>query len=226
MISIWKYFIMHKNVDNLVVIENLLKKKTNKEKIPNIIAVSKTFPVSDIIPLIKYGHIDFGENKIQEAVDKWSSIKNEFTNVNLHMIGKLQTNKVKFLLPLFDYLHSLDNLKLAKKIAEQEKKIKKKIKIFIQVNIGKEKQKNGVSLDYLEEFYSICVEDLKLNIIGLMCLPPNDENTDKYFSDLQSLNKKLGLSELSLGMSYDYLEAIKYGSTFVRIGSKIFGKRS
>ena len=217
---------MHKNVDNLVVIQNLLKKKTNKEKIPNIIAVSKTFPVSDIIPLIKYGHIDFGENKIQEAVDKWSLIKNEFTNVNLHMIGKLQSNKVKFLLPLFDYLHSLDNLKLAKKIAEQEMNTRKKLKIFIQVNIGNEKQKNGITLDYLEEFYSTCVKELKLNIIGLMCLPPNDKNTNNYFSQMQTLNKKLGLSELSLGMSNDYLDAIKYGSTFVRIGSKIFGERS
>ncbi len=217
---------MHKNVDNLVVIQNLLKKKTNKEKIPNIIAVSKTFPVSDIIPLIKYGHIDFGENKIQEAVDKWSSIKNEFTNVNLHMIGKLQSNKVKFLLPLFDYLHSLDNLKLAKKIAEQEMDTRKKLKIFIQVNIGNEKQKNGVTLDYLEEFYFTCVNDLELNIIGLMCLPPNDKNINNHFSQMQKLNQKLGLSELSLGMSNDYLNAVEYGSTFVRIGSKIFGERS
>ncbi len=217
---------MHKNVDNLVAIENLLKKKTNIEKIPKIIAVSKTFPVSDIIPLIKNGHIDFGENKIQEAVDKWSSIKNEFTDIKLHMIGKLQTNKVKFLLPLFDYLHSLDNLKLAKKVAEQEINTKKKLKIFIQVNIGNENQKNGVTPDYLEEFYSICVKDLKLNIIGLMCLPPNDKNTNNYFSQMQTLNQKLGLSELSLGMSNDYLDAVAYGSTFVRIGSKIFGKRS
>ena len=216
---------MHKNVDNLIVIENLLKKKTNRENIPNIIAISKTFPMSDIMPLIKHGHINFGENKIQEALDKWSSIKTQFTNIQLHMVGKLQTNKVKFLLPLFDYLHSLDNLKLAKKIAEQEKKNNKKIKIFIQVNIENENQKNGVSLDYLEEFYSICVKELKLNIIGLMCLPPNDQNTNNYFLKMQNLNKKLGLAELSLGMSNDYLNATQYGSTFVRIGSKIFGNR-
>ena len=216
---------MHKNLVNLIAIENLLKKKTDSNNIPKIIAVSKTFPVSDIIPLIKNGHIDFGENKIQEAVDKWSSIKNEFTDIKLHMIGKLQTNKVKFLLPLFDYLHSLDNLKLAKKIAEQEINTKKKLKIFIQVNIGNENQKNGVTPDYLEEFYSICVKDLKLNIIGLMCLPPNDNNRNNYFSQMQTLNQKLGLSELSLGMSNDYLDAVKYGSTFVRIGSKIFGER-
>ncbi len=217
---------MHKNVVNLIAIENLLKKKTDSNSIPKIIAVSKTFPLLDIIPLIKYGHIDFGENKIQEALEKWSPIKNEFPSVKLHMIGKLQTNKVKFLFPIFDYLHSLDNLKLANKIAEQEDKNGKKLKIFIQVNIGNENQKNGVDLNYLEEFYSICVQKLKLNIIGLMCLPPNDKNTDNYFLNMQKLNQKLGLKELSLGMSNDYLNAINYGSTFVRIGSKIFGNRS
>ena len=217
---------MHKNLVNLIAIENLLKKKTDSNSIPKIIAVSKTFPLLDIIPLIKYGHIDFGENKIQEALEKWSSIKNEFPAVKIHMIGKLQTNKVKFLFPLFDYLHSLDNLKLANKIAEQEDKNGKKLKIFIQVNIGNENQKNGVDLDNLEEFYSICAQELKLNIIGLMCLPPNDKNTNNYFSNMQKLNKKLGLKELSLGMSNDYLNAINYGSTFVRIGSKIFGNRS
>ena len=217
---------MHKNVVNLIAIENLLKKKTDNNNIPKIIAVSKTFPLLDIIPLIKYGHIDFGENKIQEAIEKWSPIKNEFPSVKIHMIGKLQTNKVKFLFPLFDYLHSLDNLKLANKIAEQEDKNGKKLKIFIQVNIGNENQKNGVDLNYLEEFYTICVQELKLNIIGLMCLPPNDKNTNNYFSNMQKLNQKLGLKELSLGMSNDYLNAINYGSTFVRIGSKIFGNRS
>ena len=217
---------MHKNVVNLIAIENLLKKKTDINSIPKIIAVSKTFPLLDIIPLIKYGHINFGENKIQEALDKWSLIKNEFSSVKLHMIGKLQTNKVKFLYPLFDYLHSLDNLKLAKKIAEQEKKTTKKLKIFIQVNIGNEDQKNGVDPNFLEEFYFICVNEFNLNIIGLMCLPPNDKNTNNYFSNMQKLNKKLGLKELSLGMSNDYLKAINHGSTFVRIGSKIFGNRS
>ena len=217
---------MHKNVVNLIAIENLLKKKTDNNNIPKIIAVSKTFPLLDRIPLIKYGHIDFGENKIQEAIEKWSPIKNEFPSVKIHMIGKLQTNKVKFLFPIFDYLHSLDNLKLANKIAEQEDKNGKKLKIFIQVNIGNENQKNGVDLNYLEEFYSICVQELKLNIIGLMCLPPNDKNTNNYFSNMQKLNQKLGLKELSLGMSNDYLNAINYGSTFVRFGSKIFGNRS
>ena len=219
---------MHNTVNNLKDIENQLNLSLEPLNItiPKIIAVSKTFPKENIMPLVDSGHIDFGENKIQEAIEKWSPIKNEFPSVKIHMIGKLQTNKVKFLFPLFDYLHSLDNLKLANKIAEQEDKNGKKLKIFIQVNIGNENQKNGVDLNYLEEFYSICVQELKLNIIGLMCLPPNDKNTNNYFSNMQKLNQKLGLKELSLGMSNDYLNAINYGSTFVRIGSKIFGNRS
>lgn len=217
---------MHKNVNNLVAIESLLKKKTNKDKFPKIIAVSKTFPSTEIIPLIEHGHTDYGENKIQEAIDKWLPLKGKFQNLKLHMIGKLQTNKVKFLFPLFDYLHSLDNIKLAKKISEYEIKNKKKIKIFIQVNIGDESQKVGISINNLNEFYSICVKELKLDIIGLMCLPPINENTKKYFEQMENLNKQLGLKELSLGMSGDYLDAVNYGSTYVRIGSKIFGNRS
>lgn len=217
---------MHKNVNNLVAIESLLKKKTNKDKFPKIIAVSKTFPSTEIIPLIEHGHTDYGENKIQEAIDKWLPLKEKFQNLKLHMIGKLQTNKVKFLFPLFDYLHSLDNIKLAKKISEYEIKNKKKIKIFIQVNIGDESQKAGISVNNLNEFYSICVKELKLDIIGLMCLPPINENTKKYFEQMEKLNKQLGLKELSLGMSGDYLDAVNYGSTYVRIGSKIFGNRS
>ena len=217
---------MHKNVNNLVAIESLLKKKTNKDKFPKIIAVSKTFSSTEIIPLIEHGHTDYGENKIQEAIDKWLPLKEKFQNLKLHMIGKLQTNKVKFLFPLFDYLHSLDNIKLAKKISEYEIKNKKKIKIFIQVNIGDESQKAGISINDLNEFYSICVKELKLDIIGLMCLPPINENTKKYFKQMEKLNKQLGLKELSLGMSGDYLDAVNYGSTYVRIGSKIFGNRS
>ena len=217
---------MHKSIDNLNLIQKLLKEKTKENKIPKIVAVSKTFSISDIKPLLEYGHIDFGENKIQEALDKWSSVKSNFGNIKLHMIGKLQTNKVKFLIPLFDYFHSLDNLKLAKKISEEEIKKQKKIKIFIQVNIGNEEQKNGVSIDYLDEFYSICIHELKLDIIGLMCLPPNNEKTLFYFSEMQKLTKKFNFKELSLGMSNDYIDAIEYGSTFVRIGSKIFGQRS
>ena len=217
---------MHKSINNLNLIQKLLKEKTKENKIPKIVAVSKTFPISDIKPLLEYGHVDFGENKIQEALDKWLLVKRNFDSIKLHMIGKLQTNKVKFLIPLFDYFHSLDNLKLARKIAEEKIKKKTKIKIFIQVNIGNEDQKNGVSVDYLDEFYSICVEELNLDIIGLMCLPPNNEKTISYFLEMQKLTQKFNLKELSLGMSNDYIDAIKYGSTFVRIGSKIFGQRS
>ena len=216
---------MHKTVNNLILIQKLLKEKTNNIQKLKIIAVSKTFSISNIKPLIDYGHLDFGENKIQEAIEKWTLIKNDNKNIKLHMIGKLQTNKVKFLIPLFDYLHSLDNLKLAQKIAKQEENKKKKIKIFIQVNIGNEAQKSGVTVDYLKEFYSICTKDLKLNIIGLMCMPPNDTNTKIYFSEMQKLTKEFNFKELSLGMSNDYLEAVKYGSTFLRVGSKIFGQR-
>ena len=217
---------MHKSIENLNLIQKLLKEKTKENKIPRIVAVSKTFPFSDIKPLLEHGHVDFGENKIQEALDKWSSVKRNFNNIKLHMIGKLQTNKVKFLIPLFDYFHSLDNLKLARKISEEEIKKKTKIKIFIQVNIGNEDQKSGVNVDYLDEFYSICVKELNLDIIGLMCLPPNNEKTLFYFSEMQKLTKKLNLKELSLGMSNDYIDATEYGSTFLRIGSKIFGDRS
>ena len=216
---------MHKSVNNLNLIQKVLKEKSKEKKIPNIIAVSKTFPISEIQPLLEYGHKDFGENKIQEAVEKWSSIKNKFENIKLHMVGKLQTNKVKFLIPLFDYFHSLDNIKLAKKIAEEETKKKKKIKIFIQVNIGNENQKSGIDVDQLNEFYLTCTKELNLNIIGLMCLPPNNENTLFYFSEIRNLTEKLDLRELSLGMSNDYIDAIDYGSTYVRIGSKIFGER-
>lgn len=216
---------MHKSVNNLNLIQKVLKEKSKEKKIPNIIAVSKTFPISEIQPLLEYGHKDFGENKIQEAIEKWSSIKNKFENIKLHMVGKLQTNKVKFLIPLFDYFHSLDNIKLAKKIAEEEAKKKKKIKIFIQVNIGNENQKSGIDADQLNEFYLTCTKELNLNIIGLMCLPPNNENTLFYFSEIRNLTEKLGLRELSLGMSNDYIDAIDYGSTYVRIGSKIFGER-
>ena len=220
---------MHNTVKNLIDIENNIKvylNNLNIDKCPKIIAVSKTFKINQISPLIEYGHVDYGENKVQEAIEKWIEIKKINSKVRLHMIGKLQTNKVKFLIPLFDYFHSLDNLKLARKISEEEIKKKTKIKIFIQVNIGNEDQKNGVGVDYLDEFYSICVNELKLDIIGLMCLPPNNEKTLSYFSAMQKLTKKLSLKELSLGMSNDYIYAIEYGSTFIRIGSKIFGQRS
>ena len=188
-------------------------------------AISKTFPISKILPLINYGHIHYGENKIQEAVDKWTEIKKDFTNIRLHFVGKLQTNKVKFALPLFDYIHSLDSTKLAEKIANEQMKKKHKPKIFIQVNIGKEDQKNGIDVENLEKFYFDCTKNFDLNIIGLMCLPPNDETPEIYFTKMQSLADKINLKELSMGMTNDYVKAIECKSSFLRIGSKIFGSR-
>ena len=221
---------MHKNLTNLTIIEKQINDKiegtlSNSKKI-NIIAISKTFKMIDIKPLINNGHIHFGENKVQEAVEKWSEIKSNPTNLKLHMVGKLQTNKVKFILPLFDYIHSLDNLKLAEKISIEQEKKKFRPKIFIQVNIGKESQKSGIEVENLEIFFKTCVNKLNLNIIGLMCIPPNDEHTDLYFKEMNELNKKLGLKDLSMGMSSDYEIAIKNKATFIRIGSKIFGDRS
>ena len=192
----------------------------------NIIAVSKTFPITEIEPLIKHGHIHFGENKVQESLEKWTDLRNSFENIKLHMIGKLQTNKVKFVIPLFDYIHSLDSLKLAEKISIEQIKNDKYLKLFIQVNIGKEKQKTGIDPKDLKDFYNKCISDLKLNIIGLMCIPPQDGDVKIYFSQMLELKNSLGLKDLSMGMSSDYLEAIEYGSTFVRIGSKIFANRN
>ncbi len=181
--------------------------------------------MQDILPLINHGHIHFGENKVQEAVEKWTDIKNDFKHIKLHMIGKLQTNKVKYVVPLFDYIHSVDSIKLAEKISKEQIKHKKKIKIFIQINIGNEDQKSGILIDQLDLFYKKCIEDYGLDVIGLMCLPPNNSNSSNYFSKMQDLIKKINLKELSMGMSNDFLEAIKYKSTFLRIGSKIFGNR-
>lgn len=190
-----------------------------------VIAVSKTFPLEVIIPLINHGHKDFGENKIQEAAIKWTQIKKNFTDINLHMIGKIQSNKVKFLFPLFNYIHSLDNLKLAEKISNEQKKHNKDIKIFIQVNIGDESQKSGISPNELVVFKDTCVNELNLNIVGLMCLPPKNKETSVYFKEMNQLLKTTNLKELSMGMSNDYLQAVTYNSSFVRIGSKIFGNR-
>ena len=178
------------------------------------------------MPLINYGHIHYGENKIQEAVDKWVDIKRDFINIKLHFVGKLQTNKVKFAVPLFNYIHSLDSIKLAEKIANEQQKKKLKPKIFIQVNIGRETQKNGIDIENLERFYFDCKKDFDLNIIGLMCMPPNDDNSEIYFSEMQRLINKVNLKELSMGMTNDYIKALKYKSTFLRIGTKIFGPRS
>ena len=217
---------MHKTLDNLILIQKTLKENLNNANIPTVIAVSKTFPISEVLPLINHGHEHFGENKVQEAIEKWSSIKSDFKQIKLHMIGSLQSNKVKYVLPLFDYIHSLDSLKLAEKISNEQKKIKKTLKIFIQVNIGKEIQKSGIEIEYLEEFYKICTTKLDLNIIGLMCLPPKNNNGLQYFLEMKNLCSKIGVKELSMGMSNDYIDASNNGSTFVRIGSNIFGERT
>jgi pyridoxal phosphate enzyme (YggS family) len=217
---------MHKTVDNLILIQKTLKEKLNNANIPTVIAVSKTFPISEVLPLINHGHEHFGENKVQEAIEKWSSIKSDFKQIKLHMIGSLQSNKVKYVLPLFDYIHSLDSLKLAEKISNEQKKIKKRLKIFIQINIGQEIQKSGIEIEYLEEFYKICVTKLDLEVVGLMCLPPKNNNGLQYFLEMKNLCSKIGVKELSMGMSNDYIEASNNGSTFVRIGSNIFGERT
>ena len=215
---------MHNTVKNLIYIENLIKSKVNHDKLAQIIAVSKTFPIESILPLIEHGHLHYGENKVQEALDKWSDIKLKADSIKLHLIGKLQTNKVKFALKIFDYIHSLDSEKLATKISEEQIKQEKKPKIFIQVNIGNEDQKSGINKERLVNFYNFC-KDLNLDIIGTMCIPPNDDNTENYFSEMNKINQELKFNELSMGMSGDYLEAIKNNATYVRVGSKIFGYR-
>ena len=217
---------MHKTLDNLILIQKTLKENLNNANIPTVIAVSKTFPISEVLPLINHGHEHFGENKVQEAIEKWSSIKSDFKQIKLHMIGSLQSNKVKYVLPLFDYIHSLDSLKLAEKISKEQKKIKKSLKIFIQINIGQEIQKSGIQIEYLEEFYKICVTKLDLEVVGLMCLPPKNNNGLQYFLEMKNLCSKIGVKELSMGMSNDYIDASNNGSTFVRIGSNIFGERT
>ena len=220
---------MHKSVYNLIQIEkeiqsNIINLNTIT-KSPKIIAVSKTHPIDSILPLINHGHLDFGENKVQEAIDKWSDIKNKKNSIKLHLIGRLQTNKVKFALKIFDYIHSLDSEKLANKISDEQIKQGKKPKIFIQVNIGNEEQKSGINKERLDDFYKFC-KNLNLDIIGTMCIPPNNGNTEKFFFEMSKVNQKLNFTELSMGMSGDYLEAIKNSATYVRVGSKIFGNRT
>ena len=218
---------MHETVKNLLSIQDNIKvnfEKLNIDNIPKIIAVSKTFKIDQILPLIDFGHIDFGENKVQEAIEKWTDIKEKNPQIKLHMIGKLQTNKVKFAVKIFDYIHSVDSEKLAKKIADEQLKVKKKIKIFLQVNIGDESQKSGVNKSYLNKLVSYC-EEIKLDLIGLMCIPPANIDPDFYFKEMRELNKSFGFKELSMGMSSDYLEATKNLSTYLRIGSNIFGQR-
>ena len=220
---------MHKTVKNLINIQNLIESKLSDlkhiDRSPKIIAVSKTFKLEHINPLIDHGHIDFGENKVQEAVEKCTDIKKEKSELKIHLVGRLQTNKVKFALKVFDYIHSLDSKKLAVKISEEQAKHKIKPKLFIQINIGDESQKGGIRVYELEEFYNYCME-LDLEIIGTMCLPPISNDPEKYFSRMNYLNKKLNLKESSMGMSSDYMEAIQYNATYLRIGTSIFGERT
>ena len=219
---------MDNTVKNLLDIKNNITTELNKLNLhnnPKIIAVSKTFNIEKIMPLISFGHIDFGENKVQEAMNKWTEIKKINSEIKLHMIGKLQSNKVKFAVQIFDYIHSVDSEKLAKKIAEEQKKINKKIKIFIQVNIGEESQKSGINISDIEKLVLYCKE-VNLDLIGLMCIPPSNIDPEKFFLKMSKLNKSFGFKELSMGMSSDFLLASKYLSTYVRVGSKIFGQRS
>ena len=218
---------MHPAVQNLINIQEKIKQRLvdiKSNKIPKIIAVSKTFGMDKIFPLIEHGHIDFGENKVQEAIEKWSDVKLTNNNIRLHLIGGLQTNKVKLAVKLFDYIHSVDSEKLAKKISDEQQKQNKKVKVFIQVNIGDEKQKSGVNKSSLTQLYSYC-KAIDLNVVGLMCIPPLEKSSDIFFKEMSALNENLNLNELSMGMSSDYLEAIKNSATYLRIGSNIFGKR-
>ena len=218
---------MHDVIKNYTEVINAIEHRLKDQNInqPKVIAVSKTFSLDKILPLIEYGHLDYGENKVQEAIEKWTNIKLTKKDLKLHLIGKLQTNKVKQAIKIFDYIHSVDSEKLAKKIADEEDKQGKKIKIFIQVNIGDENQKSGINKNQLSDFYQFC-KILKLNVVGLMCIPPFDQNSKKYFEEMGALNKSLNLNDLSMGMSSDYLEAINYSATYLRIGSSIFGNRN
>jgi len=216
---------MHNTIKNLIYIEDLIKSTVNHDELPKIIAVSKTHPIENILPLIDHGHLHYGENKVQEALDKWTDIKNQNKNIKLHLIGRLQSNKVKFALKIFDYIHSVDSEKLATKIADEQTNQGKKPKIFIQVNIGNEDQKSGINKERLGDFYKFC-KDLNLDVIGTMCIPPNDSNVEKYFFEMNKINQELNFKELSMGMSGDYLEAIRYNATYIRVGSKIFGNRN
>ena len=218
---------MHSSIKNYEDIIRLIKSKLEGKtiiKLPKIIAVSKTFGLDNILPLVEYGHLDFGENKVQEAIDKWTETKIKNPQINLHLIGKLQSNKVKFAIKIFDYIHSVDSIKLAKKISDEQIKQNKRVKIFIQVNIGSEEQKSGVEIHEIEELLNFC-KKLNLDVIGLMCIPPLNQKFGEYFKKMNSLNKSFNLQEISMGMSSDYLEAIENDATYLRIGSSIFGNR-
>ena len=216
---------MHCSVKNLINIQKNIKSKFDFYQRIKIIAVSKTYPIQHIKPLIDHGHIDFGENKVQEAVEKWSEVKVKNSKIKLHLIGKLQTNKVKYAVKIFDYIHSVDSEKLVKKISEEQIKNNKNIKIFIQVNIGDEVQKSGIKKDKVNDFYQYCL-NFKLDVQGLMCIPPEGQRPDQFFKDLNIINESLGLKKLSMGMSSDYILAIENSATHIRIGSNIFGERN
>ena len=219
---------MHDSVQKYKDIISAIDRKIEEQKLninPKVIAVSKTFKLEKILPLIEYGHLDYGENKVQEAKDKWSSIKSKNKHIRLHLIGRLQTNKVKHAISIFDYIHSLDSIKLAKKIADEQDKQNKKIKLFIQVNIGDEQQKSGVNINQIKDLIDFS-KKLDLNVIGLMCIPPANEKPEKYFKKIKLLNKEFNLEEISMGMSSDYLKAVENSSTYLRIGSSIFGNRA
>ena len=220
---------MHVNVNRLKLVQDQVKEIVYKKQLktnPTIIAVTKTFNLENITPLIDFGHTHFGENKIQEADLKWHNLKNKNLNLQLHMLGPIQSNKAKKVVQLFDYIHSLDSEKLAKKISDYENELKKKTKIFIQVNIGNEPQKSGIDLKNINEFYNYCTQNLSLDIIGLMCLPPVNLNPDLFFKKLKDESAKLNLNELSMGMSNDYENALLHGATFLRLGSVIMGERN
>ena len=220
---------MHQTVKNLTYIQSEIQSKISEMSInnynPKIVAISKTFKIDHILPLINFGHTDFGENKVQEALEKWKQVKEKNNKLKLHMVGKLQTNKVKNALKIFEYIHSLDSLKLAEKIAKEQENLKTKPKLFIQINIGKEFQKSGIDVEKLSDFYQSC-KNMSLEIVGTMCLPPENQDSNIFFSKMKKLNQSLNLNELSMGMSNDYLNAIKYSATYLRIGSSIFGSRN
>jgi len=220
---------MHTNLKKLKFIQNKINEIINEKQLktkPEIIVVTKTFPIENIIPLLEGGHVHYGENKIQEAENKWGKIKKNYRNLCLHMVGKLQSNKVKKAVDLFDYIHSLDSEKLALKISHYQKELKKDVKLFIQLNLADEKQKSGITISNLKNFYNYCVNDLSLNVIGLMCLPPMDSSSDKYFKLLKKNSDGLNLNELSMGMSSDFDSAVINGSTFLRLGTLIMGERN
>ena len=220
---------MHTNLKKLEFTQNKINEIINKKQLktkPKIIVVTKTFPIENITPLLESGHLHYGENKIQEAESKWNEIRKNYKNLCLHMVGKLQSNKAKKAVDLFDYIHSLDNEKLASKISQYQKELNKSVKIFIQINLADEKQKSGLSLSNLKSFYDFCINDLSLNVIGLMCLPPIDTNSDRYFKLLKQASDNLNLKELSMGMSSDFENAVINGSTFLRLGTLIMGERN